>query len=832
MVPPLVRVLLAAQMRVHAGRALVGVAAIAIGVAMGYAVYLINHAALAEFSQAVRTLAGQADLEVRGPRSGFDENLYPRLAALPEVAAASPVVEADLALPGHREPLQLLGVDVFRARAVNPGLIGRAPEGSGAQLDTLDPEAVFLSPAALAWLGLAPGGRLEAHTGSATVSLRVAGTVSIAGARLAVMDIAAAQWRFGRLGQVQGIDLRLRPGVDPQAARRTIAALLPPGVAVRTPEDAGQAASNLSRAYRVNLDVLALVALFTGAFLVFSGQALSVVSRRAQLALLRALGMTRRGVRRLVLAESLLLGVAGSLLGIALGAAFAGVALRYGGDLGAGYFPGLRPALRLSVPAALLFALLGTAAAVLGGLAPAWDASRAPPARALKAGDEDASLVRLRSPWPAAALAAAGVILAQAGPVGGLPIPAYLAIAAWLVAAILWMPWVAHGVFGHAPRPRRVVPYLALAQPAAAPGRAAIGLAGVVVSFSLMAAMAIMVHSFRVSFGQWLDTVVPAQLYLRTAAGHLSDQDRRLIEAAPGVARAEFTQTDRLTLNPQRPPVDLIIRPIDARHPEARLALVGAAVDPPPDGPPPAWISEAMADLYGMAPGQHIELPLAGRWHAFVVAGIWRDYARQSGAIVIDAGDAYRMMGERRPTEAALWLAPDIDVAEAIAAIRVRLPDADRLAFRTPGDIRGLSLRIFDRSFAVTYLLEAVAIVIGLFGVGVGFGAQALARAREFGMLRHIGMTRGQIGAMLALEGAMLGALGGAVGLALGWGVALVLVTVVNPQSFHWTMTMHMPWGLLATALLALVAAASLTALASGRRAMSAGAVRAVREDW
>jgi putative ABC transport system permease protein len=124
---PLTRVLIGAALRAHPGRTVVGVLAIAVGVAMGYAVYLINHAALVEFSQAVRVLSGRADLEVRGPQSGFDEHLYARLARLPGVAAASPVVAAKVSLPGHRETLDVLGVDVFRAMEVSPGLVGRAP---------------------------------------------------------------------------------------------------------------------------------------------------------------------------------------------------------------------------------------------------------------------------------------------------------------------------------------------------------------------------------------------------------------------------------------------------------------------------------------------------------------------------------------------------------------------------------------------------------------------------------------------------------------------------------------------------------------------------------
>lgn len=829
--------LLGAELRAHPGRTAIGILAIAIGVAMGYAVYLINHAALAEFSQAVRTLTGEADLQIRGARSGFDEQLYPRLARLPEVAGISPVVEAELTLPGHHETLKLLGVDVFRAMTVTPELVGRPADAQPAQLAHLDPAAVFLSPAALAWLKLAPGDSLEVLSRSGTTTLQVAGTLSIAGSRLAVMDIGAAQWRFGQAGRLQQIDLRLRPGTDIAAFQQRIATLLPPGVSSRTPRKSLQLASNLSRAYRVNLNVLALMALFTGAFLVFSGQALSIVARRTQLALLRALGMTRRQLRRLVLAECLMVGLAGSLLGIVAGAILAALALHFGGgDLGGGYFSGLQPRLQPSAPAAVVFVALGTLAAALGGLAPAREAARARPALALKAGDQNAAGAIPHIPWRALVLMIGGLALTLAGPVAGLPIPAYLAIGLLLISAVMSMPLLAHRLFDAAPRSRHVIVHLALTHLAAAPARVVIGLAGVLVSFSLMVSMAIMVHSFRTSFDQWLDIVLPAQIYARVtdagAGGHFSDQDRQRMTDAPGVARVEFTQTDQLTLDPDLPPVALIIRPMDPRHPQDRLALVGAQIPPSASEAPPVWVSEAMVDLYGMRVGQAIRLPLAGQWRTFVVAGVWRDYARQYGAIVINARDAERLTGNPGMTEAALWLLPHASATQVLHDLRRGLGDADSVEFRTSGDIRRTSLRIFDRSFALTYGLEAVAILIGLAGVGVSFGAQAMARRREFGMLRHIGLTRAQIGRMLMLEGGLLGLLGVAAGLILGSLIAWILVAIVNPQSFHWTMSLHMPWGQLATAGLALIAAACVTALASAKRAMSASAVRAVREDW
>jgi len=160
------------------------------------------------------------------------------------------------------------------------------------------------------------------------------------------------------------------------------------------------------------------------------------------------------------------------------------------------------------------------------------------------------------------------------------------------------------------------------------------------------------------------------------------------------------------------------------------------------------------------------------------------------------------------------------------------LPFGATLELSEPGEIRALSLKIFDRSFAVTYQLEAEAIIIGLFGIAATFSAQTVARAREFGMLRHIGVSRRQVLAMLAAEGGLLTAAGIAVGFLLGWCISLILVFIVNPQSFHWTMQLHMPWARLSAVAAALLASAALTALVAGRQAVSGNAVRAVREDW
>jgi len=387
---------------------------------------------------------------------------------------------------------------------------------------------------------------------------------------------------------------------------------------------------------------------------------------------------------------------------------------------------------------------------------------------------------------------------------------------------------------GHPERAPSPVLSLALARLANAPGQASIALGGVLASFSLMVAMGIMVASFRVSVDDWMLHILPADLYVRTASGGntggLGPGEQAAIASLPGVAQTAFLRTRPLSLDPARPNITLIARDIDAADPGRLLALVGAST-PAPAGELPVWVSEAMSDLYGMHVGQRIELPLGGRKQGFFVAGVWRDYANQSGSAIVRLVDYRRLTGDTTVTDAALWAAEGTQT-ESIAARLRALPFGAILQLASPGEIRAASLRIFDRSFAVTYLLEAIAIAIGLSGVAATFSAQTLARAREFGMLRHVGVSRGQVLRILALEGGSLTVLGVATGFALGLLISLILVYVVNPQSFHWTMQLHLPWPLLGSVAAVLVAASVVTALVSGRYALSGGPVRAVREDW
>ncbi len=864
------------ELRNHAWRNAAAVVSVMLGVALAFSVHLINASALDEFAQAVRSVGGQPDVVVQakaGAVTGIDDRLLGKMAQQAEVALASPVVEinvlgmgmtsreGDAAKAGRGVPLRVLGVDPLLVAQLSPDLLP-LPHPLADRLDIFAPNTVFLNPSARSRLG---NDTLQVQWGMQLKTVQVAGTVRASGPPLAVMDVAAAQDLFDQASHLTRIDLRLRPGVDRAAfVRKALAAPdWPVQVALVEPGDTLERMSTLSRAYRVNLTVLALVALFTGGFLVFSVMALSVSRRAPQFALLGVLGLTSQQRMHLVLLEALALGLAGSVLGIALGTGLAALALQQlGGDLGGGYFAGGAPALQWDALAALVFAALGLATALIGAWWPARWAQRLPAAQALKGlGMVQASK---NHAILAATLLLTGYLFALLPPLWGVPLAAYASVALILIGGIAGLPWLV-GVILDRIAPlvaQRALPMLAVERARRVRGSAAVAVSGVVASLSLAVALTVMVASFRTSVTQWLDSVLPADLYVR-ASGNNATQDTAyfdpgFVEAAASLTGVQQLSTQRnLQFLPDRsqPAVTLIARTLGTMDATTRsLPLVGQPL-PVPAGQIGIYVSEAMVDLHGARPGT-LYAPLSEYFKAlaldnhaqgatFFVAGIWRDYARQFGTIAMDKADFQRLSGDLRANDIAIWLEPNADVPGIQKALR-NLADRESLStdgqsggqpgglleFASAREIRATSLRIFDRSFAVTYWLQAVAIGIGLFGVAASFSAQVLARRKEFGLLVHLGLTRRQVLRVVAAEGLAWTTLGTIAGIGLGLAMAVVLVHVVNPQSFHWTMELTLPMLRLAILGAAVVVAGTLTAWIAGRAAAGRDAVMAVKEDW
>jgi putative ABC transport system permease protein len=410
----------------------------------------------------------------------------------------------------------------------------------------------------------------------------------------------------------------------------------------------------------------------------------------------------------------------------------------------------------------------------------------------------------------------------------------YISVALLLAAGIAAMPWLARTLLSPLVRlqGRNVPTDLAIQHLYGAPRAAATALCGIVASTALMIAMAVMVTSFRGAVDDWLSEILSGDLYVRSEPGWggFDAAAQKRLAAVPGVETILFNRQVPIVLDPSEPAMALIVRPV-GKGDEA-LQLIGKEVVPS-SGAVAVWLSEPAARILGRQAGDTIRLPIDGN-ERFIVAGIWRDYSRQQGAVVIDSKDYDRLTGDHARDDASVMLRPGADIADVQRAIRAAAPKAlqTRLTMAEPVTLRTFALSIFDRSFAITYLLEAIAIIVGLAGVATTASAQASARKREFGMLRHIGVSRSQVIAMLGVEGALLGAIGGLVGVTLGVGISQVLIHVINPQSFNWTMSTHLPLLLMLSVVLALIAASAITAMLAGRRAVSMDAVRAVRADW
>ncbi|MGD9871018.1 MAG: FtsX-like permease family protein, partial [Thauera sp.] len=431
-------------------------------------------------------------------------------------------------------------------------------------------------------------------------------------------------------------------------------------------------------------------------------------------------------------------------------------------------------------------------------------------------------------------MALAAVLAGLTPPLAGIPVGGYAAVVFVLATAVLALPALARGVLPMLAHGRSVNWRLAHARLSGTPGQAVVAGAGVIASVALAVSMAIMVSSFRVSVDDWLAQVLPADLYVRASvssgSGYLDPEALAAIAATEGVARVDTTRLVNLRLSDEEPLFSVLARPAQGNW---GLPLVSGAMSPPDDasGLPPIWVSEAAADRHGLARGAHFELPLGGRMQRFVVAGVWRDYARQHGAGLIESADYQRLTGDDRVNDAAILLQPGAAPAAVAAALRARF-GAEHLTIALPGEIRALSLEIFDRTFLITYLMEAVAVMIGLFGIATTFAALAATRQGEFGMLRHLGFTRAEIGRLIALEGALTAALGVLAGLIAGAAIAWILIEIINRQSFHWSMELAVPWGALALFVVSLILLAAVVARLAGRHAMQRSAVLAVKADW
>ncbi|MEK7294223.1 MAG: FtsX-like permease family protein [Nitrospirota bacterium] len=800
---------------------------IALGVAVSVAIRTANVEVLRSFEEAVLAVAGRATLQVSGGELGLDERVIAMLRNEPGVLSALPVVQqhAQVAAGPHRgKSLVVMGLDLLDD-ADRRTFHLKTEAGTEPTLDPLlEPNAVFIGARLAEEWSLSAGSKLELLIGTTTHRLVVRGVVeSSTGVRtawehLAVMDIAAAQSLFGSIGKIDRIDLITDPARPVAGIAEALASRLPPPLTVRRPEQRNEQVERMVRAFQLNLATLSGVGLLVGLLLVYNTIAYSVVRHRREIGILRALGLSRLGITTLFVGEAAVMGlvggVAGSLFGVLLANRLVFVLSRTVSDL---YAPVRVAADGLaSVTPALLIegGLFGLAVAMLGACAPSVDASRTAPAQALAPGEyEDVQAFRAGAlAWfGGGGLVLAGC-LALPGPVGGLPLFGYASAFCLLLGLSCLAPLLVYGVgtlvTGKDRAERRRVGALGLIaaeQIARAPGRNAVTVSALMVGIAIMIGVGIMIQSFRQTVEAWIDQTVMADLVVATPGWPAEEEGgmhaKRMplawaawAAAVPGVAAVD-TYRD-LTVEIDGRPVSLVSRDLRVHAERSRYLFVdgdSAELLPRTVTARGIVISEVLAGRLGVREGSMLTMMTPAGERSFPVIGVFYDYATDGGKLVMDRSLYRTLWDDDTTTVIAVYVAPGADAG----VVRQRLADAmgqvGQIIVITNREIKREILAIFDRTFAVTYALEFIAVAIALLGIVNTLLTSVLERQREMATLRAIGASAGQIRRLVLWEGLYLGLLGACLGVVGGVSLSFLLIHVINKQSFGWTIQFQFP---------------------------------------
>jgi putative ABC transport system permease protein len=835
------------RLRQDAARSALTVLGIALGVAVVIAIRIANVSAVAGFAAALDTVAGRTSLEVIGAGTGIAETRLADLGWLQEWGDISPVIEADAMADfggAHAEAVRVLGVDVLRDqpfrdyRVLDPSGARRALAAQQFLELLVDPSSVVVPGRFARRHGLSVGAPLRLAIGDRIREFRVRGLLGDDGparvldGNFVLMDIAAAQIAFEREGHVDRVDLLLRdPGRLDEAERR-IGAALPAGLAVQRPSRRGAQVERMLAAFQFNLGALSYVALIVGLFLVYNTVATSVIARREEIGVLRAIGTSRARVLLLFLGEATMLAIVGCAMGALLGWVFAWGAVHltsatvnalYVTDAAA--VPGLTP---LQV---LLAFAIGVPLALAAAAAPGLEAARVSPLDAIRnqrmAGTPSATA--WRSFIAALACLGAAALLTRPGPVQGLPVFGVFSAVAVVAALACLVPGLLR-VVAHAGAPLAralgIEARLAHANLAGALPRLGVSVAALGVSLAMLVAIAVMIGSFRETVIYWVGQTLQADLFIASAQRPnldiqptISRELEQAVASDPDVAAlgrfraltAPFR--DRLivvgggdfgtVLNRGT----LVIKTPREGRDAIRRAMQGDA----------ALVSESFSLRFGVSVGDTIALPGPRGIGRFAVAAVYYDYSTDRGVVMLDRGAFERHYGPLRPSSLTVYLRPGASPDVVRDRLLADLGRTHRVFIHTNASLRAEVLRIFDATFAVTYGLEAIAILVAMLGVTTTLVTLALERRQELAMLRVVGADAGQVRRMVMIEAALLGVIGEVLGLAGGFALALILVNVINVQSFGWTIQLHVPALFLTQALLALLAATTVAGLYPAR---------------
>jgi putative ABC transport system permease protein len=791
---------------------------IGIGVAVIVAVDLANASARKAFLMSMDAVTGEATHQVIGGPRGIDDTVYVRLRVEQGIRDVAPVVEGTAIVADT--PFTVMGVDLFAEQAlrsftVEAQTVGDDPTpGESLFRDFLTrPGAVTMSQSTAREFGLQIGQNFDLRASGRAFGATLIGTFGeddgTALRNVLVTDIATAQVWLDSIGRLTRIDARIPDGDDAALARLENA--LPDGHRALTAAGRTRTTAEMSAAFMTNLAAMSLLALLVGLFLIYNSVSFSVLQRRSLIGNLRALGVTRGKMFTLILAEAALIGSVASLLGVAagmvLGERLLGLVAQSINDL---YF-------RLSVtdvtvdPLSVAKGVIaGIGASIAAAAVPAIEAMSFPPRLAMTRSSLEARTGRM---LPRVAFAgmmtmvAAVVLLAVSGRslVAGL-VAVFLLIFGFALCVPLAVRSASALLAPAASRIGGILARMAVAGIGQSLSRTGVAIVALAVAVSATIGVSVMVDSFRGSVDDWLRQTLQADVYAGAQRGSMDPGLLEDIAALDGIAA--FSTSRRVQLE-------------DA---DGRTQLL--AIRMAPDS-----VSEPYAYQHQVARGDVVMLPTDRGRRGFEIAATYQSYDINASAMLMSRNVYERHFDDDRVDSVGLYLAEGVDPESILARIGDISDGRQEIRFNSNARIRELSLEIFDRTFVITDVLYWLAVGVALIGILGAMLALQLERGRELAVLRALGMTPSQLGAMITTQTAVIGLLSGIAAVPLGIMMAYVLIEVINRRAFGWQIDMSVAPDILLSAIAFAIGAALLAGVYPAFRAARSQPAAAMREE-
>jgi putative ABC transport system permease protein len=823
-------------------RASLTLLAIALGIAVVLAIDLAGTAAAGSFRSSMETLAGENDLEVV-TAGGVPENVVGTLESLPYPLRVTPRIEDYAIVAESKQTLPLIGLDlVAQADRAKGSFTFSGPDDAWKYFAAKD--SIWVGES----LGRKIGERIDLLINDQIAPYTVRGIFADSGGSgpAVVMDISTAQCALQRFGRIDRISIQVPHSPSLEDWQQRLRQVLPRGVQVRAAGAGTNENRRMLAAFRWNLRLLSYIALVVGAFLIYNTISVSVVRRRAEIGIVRALGASRGLVLAAFVGEAACFGLLGALIAMPLGRLMAGGAVQLMGATVEALYVSSRPGVIALTPLSVLLALLvGVGVAVVSAYSPAREASFVPPVEAMARGRREylTRVHKTRDVLIALAVGLAAAAAARAPTVAGKPLFGYLASLLLICASAFAMPALVDAISSVASRLLKrilgVEALLASRSLSSSLRRTSVLVGSLSTAIAMMTAVGIMVGSFRETVLLWMGDQLPADLYMRPAGNPAADRHPTIsteltekIAQLPGIAAIDRLREYEISYEGM--PAGLgsielnILRSyhnadfLSGRKTNEVLAELRDSQA--------VLVSEPFANKHYLRAGDSITLSLGDNVSSFRVADIYYDYSSERGSILMDRNVMLRHLPDPAASNLAIYVAPNARIEDVRAQIESAAAGHRVLMF-TNRDLRGEALRIFDRTFAITYALEAIAVLVAVMGVAGALLALVIDRRRELGLLRFLGATSGQVRKLIVIEAGLIGLLANFAGIALGFALSLILIFVINKQSFGWTIRFHWPVAVLLGALTMVYAATVLASLYPARVAVRLNPVEVVHEE-